>query len=346
LNLEQAIADNVKRSGKKPGFVFLFSSLASILGGFSMTAYTAANRFMDAFVQNNPRKHGVAWICANWDDWDFKYTKEQAAAYEHTTAQFAMGPEEGVETLERIVSLPAAVQVLVATRAMQPRVEQWLHQTRQDGQQLSAPAGNQQALTVPQASSPEKPITPAAVSSDGLDRQMLEVFREVLETPDMSVEESFFEVGGDSLMASQILLKLRRTVKEYASQLSLNALFDHPTVRGLTLFLGGTSAAETPKTSTPSVSVTPQTAEPVAATPSANGLEQQILDVFRDVLETPDMSPEESFFEVGGDSLMASQILLKLRRSLKEHTQHLSLGSLFENPSVRALTNWLTQNAS
>ena len=344
LNLDQAIGDMLKRSGQKPGFVFLFSSLASILGGFSMTAYTAANRFMDAFVQNNPRKHGVAWICANWDDWDFKYTKEQAGAYEHTTAQFAMSPEEGVETLERIVSLPAAVQVLVATRAMQPRVEQWLHQTRPSEQQPSASANTQPAFADaavrPQA---PRPAAPTASPSNGLEQQVLEVFREVLETPDMSREESFFEVGGDSLTASQILLKLRRTVKEHASQLSLSALFDHPTVRELTPFLDG---GETSESVEPPVSKAPQTAGPVSAGPPSNELEQRILKIFRDVLETPDMSAEESFFDVGGDSLMASQILLKLRRSLKEHAQRLSLASLFENSSVRALTDCLTQNAS
>lgn len=237
LNLERAIAD----SPQKPGFVFLFSSLASILGGFSMTAYTAANRFMDAFVQSRSRRHDVRWICANWDDWDFEYTKEQAGAYEHTTAQYAMSPAEGVETLERLVASPSAVQVLVATRPLQPRVEQWLHQHPQAGQPQATPAYVPQAATNAPAASTETPPaateTASAAATDELEGQILEIFRDVLETPGMSTDESFFEVGGDSLLASQILLKLRRNLKEQAKALSLSSLFDYPSVRELTAWL-------------------------------------------------------------------------------------------------------------
>lgn len=349
LNLEQAINTCAQRTGHKPDFVFLFSSLASILGGLSMTAYTAANRFMDSFVQSAPRKHGVAWICANWDDWDFEYTKEQVGAYEQTTAQFAMSPLEGVETLERILAYPGAVQVLVATRPLQPRVEQWLHQQIEESD-VSAAA--------PQASvKPQSQTRPAAQpeslrgsakqseSDDQLEGRILEIFRDVLETPSMTTEENFFDVGGDSLLASQILLKLRRSLKKQGESLKLSHIFDYPTVLDLAGWLKQGNApqpAEAQSTQAVSSAQSPAPAPAVPPAASDNGMEEKILAVFRDVLETPDMTSEENFFEAGGDSLLASQILLKLRRSLKEQGKALSLSSIFDYPTVRELSAWLT----
>jgi hypothetical protein len=102
--------------------------MASILGGYSMTAYAAAKRFMDTFAQSRSLSEGPSWIAVNWDDWDFEYTKEQVGAYEKTTAQYAMSPDEGYETLKRILSLTDTAQILVSTRTLEPRVKQWNHQ--------------------------------------------------------------------------------------------------------------------------------------------------------------------------------------------------------------------------
>ncbi len=257
-NLEQAIEDCRKLTGNAPNFVFLFSSLASILGGYSMTAYTAANRVMDNFAQQSSGKNGVAWICANWDDWDFDYTKEQVAAYERTTAKYAMSPEEGIETLERILSTPSAVQVLVATRELAPRIEQWLHQQALDGSppayisnsctfESAEPASEHSKAATAQPSqsgngsegttATTRPL-PENGSDINLEETVLEVYRDLLELPDMKAEDNFFHVGGDSLLASQILLKLRKNLSDHGNALKLSCVFDYPSVRELTDWLG------------------------------------------------------------------------------------------------------------
>ena len=70
-------------------------------------------------------------------------------------------------------------------------------------------------------------------------------------------------------------------------------------------------------------------------------LEETVLDVYRNLLELPDMKAEDNFFHVGGDSLLASQILLKLRKNLSDQGNALKLSCVFDYPSVRELTDWL-----
>lgn len=223
-----------------------------------MTAYAAANRFMDSFAQKNSTENGVSWIAANWDDWAFDYTKEQVAAYEKTTAKFAMSPQEGIETLERILAVPSAVQILVSTRTLAPRIAQWLHQHAMDGlchtdisnscaltpaeaapQGTATETGQKQRLVdgLEETTAGTRP-SPERKNDIGLEETVLGVYRNILELPDMNAEDNFFHVGGDSLLASQILLKLRQSLPDKGNALKLSNVFDYPSVREMTDWLG------------------------------------------------------------------------------------------------------------
>jgi len=216
LNLENVLSKLIEQKDIKPDFVMMFSSLASILGGYSMTAYTAANRFMDSFTQINPYRLGIKWLCTNWDDWDFEYSKEQVSAYEQTVAKYSMSPDDGIESIKRIISMSEPLQILISTRDMNPRVEQWLHQKADDEESLE--------------NSDEK-------LEDDLVQRISKIYKDVLSMPELNDDDNFFSVGGDSLIASQILLRLRRNIKEYSSKLTLASVFDNPSVDSLATWL-------------------------------------------------------------------------------------------------------------
>jgi hypothetical protein len=213
---------------------------------------------MDSFAQKNSSKNGVSWIAANWDDWDFDYTKEQVAAYEKTTAKFAMSPEEGIETLERILAVPSVVQILVSTRPLAPRIAQWLHQQAQGGLcptdisntcalTPAEPVLQRTAAETTQKQQPDEGVeettavtkpSPERKNNIALEETVLGVYRNILELPDMNAEDNFFHVGGDSLLASQILLKLRQSLPGKDNALKLSNVFDYPSVRVMTDWLG------------------------------------------------------------------------------------------------------------
>jgi acyl transferase domain-containing protein len=222
LHLEQAIG----QLPCKPEFVVLFSSMAAVLGGLAMSAYAAANRFMDAFVQANPRRHGVSWLSINWDDWDFVYAQEQTVAYEKTQAQFAMTPAEGIEALNCILAYGRPIQLLVATRALRTRMTQWLHQSK--------------PLALSAARATERPETSQSatqVTHNGhhLEQPLVAIYRDVLGLPEVAADDNFFDLGGDSLLASQILLQLRRQLPQV--QIQLPVIFDYPTVREIAQYI-------------------------------------------------------------------------------------------------------------
>jgi malonyl CoA-acyl carrier protein transacylase len=227
MHLEQAIG----QLPRKPKFVVLFSSMAAILGGLAMSAYAAANRFMDAFVQANPRRHGVSWLSINWDDWDFVYNREQIVAYEKQQAQFAMTPAEGIEALQRILAYGQPIQLLVATRALLPRITQWLHQSKPT------------ALSLARANArPDITQSATEVTRNGhhLERHLTAIYQHVLGLSAVDADANFFDLGGDSLLASQILLQLRRQLPQV--QIQLPAIFDYPSVREMAQYIAENEA--------------------------------------------------------------------------------------------------------
>lgn len=75
----------------------------------------------------------------------------------------------------------------------------------------------------------------------------------------------------------------------------------------------------------------------------SQGLEGQLLSIWRKILGRPGIGPNETFFEVGGTSLKAVQVIAMIRRELK---QNLSITSLFECPTVRLLAGKLSASTN
>ncbi|MDT0382144.1 amino acid adenylation domain-containing protein [Streptomyces sp. DSM 42041] len=61
---------------------------------------------------------------------------------------------------------------------------------------------------------------------------------------------------------------------------------------------------------------TPAPAQPHTAEPAAGLVEQAVAGIWRQVLDLEHVAPEETFFELGGDSIRAAQLLAKVRASL------------------------------
>ena len=55
--------------GIEVDFCLCISSMAAVLGGIGLGGYTAANAFMDAFVQEHNQKSKYQWTSVNLDTW-------------------------------------------------------------------------------------------------------------------------------------------------------------------------------------------------------------------------------------------------------------------------------------
>lgn len=85
---------------------------------------------------------------------------------------------------------------------------------------------------------------PRVPLEDADERRVAEVWEDVLEREVLGRDESFYDLGGDSLSAARIVVQLEDA---FGVRLSLDALFAHPTVAALTAALRALPAQTTAK---------------------------------------------------------------------------------------------------
>ncbi|MQY33685.1 Linear gramicidin synthase subunit D [Streptomyces sp. RB17] len=85
------------------------------------------------------------------------------------------------------------------------------------------------------------PAEPARPPRPGLEQRIAREWADVLKVSAVGRDEDFFTIGGNSIIATELVYRLRRS---FGQELSLRALFDDPTVAGMAARLGtGTPAA-------------------------------------------------------------------------------------------------------
>src|SRR5581483_11971464 len=96
---------------------------------------------------------------------------------------------------------------------------------------------NRRALPAPQfAPSDEREYV---APRSNVESQVAAIWAEVLRVPQVGIHDDFFALGGHSLMATQVVARLRQSL---GVELPLRALFEAPTVAGLAARIPGTQA--------------------------------------------------------------------------------------------------------
>ena len=91
----------------------------------------------------------------------------------------------------------------------------------------------------------DRKALPSPASADSVNGQMVppansietrvaEIWRELLKVPALSVEDNFFHLGGESLLAMRAVSHINR---DFKCDLTLARIFEAPTVRGISRFV-------------------------------------------------------------------------------------------------------------
>lgn len=75
---------------------------------------------------------------------------------------------------------------------------------------------------------------PYAAPRTGLHEVLAAVWEEVLGFEKLGINDNFFDLGGDSLLATQVISRVRAV---FRMELPANSLFDAPTINELALYL-------------------------------------------------------------------------------------------------------------
>jgi len=203
-------------------FCLFISSNAAVLGGLGFTAYSAANRFIDAFAATQNRTGGTPWISTNWDAWSFD---------NHSAGELSMTPAESREALRRVLTRIPPGQLLIATGDLNSRYDQWV---RRQGWKTTSEASVKTSHARPKEAG--RIVAPANAS----ERLLVDLWKELFGFASISVDDDFFELGGDSLTGIRLMSMIKETL---GKRVSLNLLLKEPTIRALAAALDQNDAA-------------------------------------------------------------------------------------------------------
>ncbi len=209
-------------------FVFC-SSLAAIAPNPFNIDYCAANSYLDAFAWERAQR-GLPALAINWDTW-----RETGMAYEVEGEQgraemarggIGMATWEAVEIFRRALAsgLP---QVLVST------VDLEAVQQRRPSLADLAPAVDAAAPARPRHVRPGL-SAPYIAAAGAIEQSLAEIWGDLLGVEPIGALDDFFELGGDSVVAIQVIARARRA----GLRVTPRQVFEHRTVRSLAAVVG------------------------------------------------------------------------------------------------------------
>lgn len=192
-------------------FCLLMSSLSSVLGGLGFSAYSAANIFMDAFVHMKHHRGDERWLSVNWDGWNFQ--SFEGSSFNPDT--FAMSPEEGMLAFSKVLETAYYPQLIQSTGVLAHRINQWLESQDETERTLYA--------------RPELD-TDYVKPTNAVEEQLVAIWQDVLGIEQIGIHDSFFDIGGDSLIATRVISAIRKTFLISEAVFSIRDFFEHPVI--------------------------------------------------------------------------------------------------------------------
>ena len=205
-------------------FLVFCSSLASVAGGLGKADYAAANAYLDTLATAMARRPGTAVFSIGWDGWRDVGMAAGVRLPEHV----GIAADQGAMVFERIVSGPASPHVVVSTTPLAGRLGRF------DDSVLSALAGSADAAPARQGHPRPDLATPYVAPEGELEESLAAIWRELLGITPVGMDDNLFELGGDSLLAIQVLARVRGL---YGVAVHPSALFKTPTVAALAVLV-------------------------------------------------------------------------------------------------------------
>ncbi|HKR15458.1 MAG TPA: beta-ketoacyl synthase N-terminal-like domain-containing protein [Pyrinomonadaceae bacterium] len=206
--LEEALHD------KELDFCILMSSLSAVLGGLGLLSRTAQGILMDAIAARQNQIQSMPWISIDWDVWEF--AEDNAAS--------GMTPAEAMKALGRVLGHRWFSPVIVSTGDLPARIARWINPE-------SARDNKEEKATASPANYPRPNLPyPFVAPSNELEKTVVEIWQSLLGINGIGVNDNLFDLGGDSLLAIQILSRIRETLH---CEIALRSIFETPTVAGV-----------------------------------------------------------------------------------------------------------------
>jgi acyl transferase domain-containing protein/NAD(P)-dependent dehydrogenase (short-subunit alcohol dehydrogenase family)/acyl carrier protein len=212
-------------------FFALFSSTVSIAGGFGQVDSCAANAFLDAFATEQTLKKGglmvsINWSAFQWNQWQMPEAISAPGLQEQLQQNLktnGISAGEALQVFEQVIgeTLP---QVIVCPQDLAAVIEQTdsftvssffeaLRESRSDS--LHARPAISVDYAPPQNEAQQK---------------IADIWQEAFGIAQLGIHDNFFDLAGNSLLAIQIVTRLRRA---FDVELPMTTLFEALTISRL-----------------------------------------------------------------------------------------------------------------
>ncbi|GIQ69511.1 SDR family NAD(P)-dependent oxidoreductase [Xylanibacillus composti] len=224
-----------------PDFIVLCSSAITLVGGVGSGPYTAANAFLDAYAARRSAS-GKRTIAINWPAWDHTGLSEGAVIEEEKELFRLLPPDEAARCFE--VALRSGLpQVYVGewnrTSALfrlgdllpfrlSADLQRWI----EDAVRLPSPRAVKRSKPRGINQVQLKGSTNADYSE--IELQVAQAWRTVLGYEELDIHANFFEIGGDSILITNVHAQLDNL---YPGVLRVPDLFSQPTIAKLAAYL-------------------------------------------------------------------------------------------------------------
>jgi iturin family lipopeptide synthetase A len=216
-------------------FFILFSSIATITGAAGQSDYTAANSFLDSFSAYR-NKHGKRTLCINWPLWE---GVGMAAAYGATDTHLifkAVSPAKALEVFEKLLSVKAPrvifgelnyPMITAVYNDLPFKISDQIdtaikkQKGRLTNRKKVSEGDNFQKAVIIGISNPDEEQTPYILA---------QIWARVLGLAEIDANMYFYDQGGDSILASQLLKDINR---EYPEVISISDIYSYSTVNEL-----------------------------------------------------------------------------------------------------------------
>jgi amino acid adenylation domain-containing protein len=210
-------------------FVSLFSSIGNVFyqQKFGQVAYNAANEFLESFSNYIRKKYRIHSFTINWCDWLDVGMTVKARVRNHSNEDIRLinsgiadgiYPSEGVEVFHKCIQSKASRLTIYKGNLLEA-----INLNREDFEK-------EKGKLVSNSDQKERKND----DKTDLENDIIEIFSRFFGIDDISVNDDFFELGGDSLKAMTLLAQINQAL---GVNLSIVDIYKNPTIKELQIEL-------------------------------------------------------------------------------------------------------------